>query len=271
MTEFKITILTPSFNQGAYIEKTINSVLNQNIDNIEHIVIDGGSTDGTIEILRKYSHLKWVSEPDKGQSDALNKGLAMATGDIIGWINSDDFYEENIFSDVASHFEDPNTDWIVGNTIDYFDSLGFQRIVVSPAITYYNLMRSPSITRQPGTFHRKTLLVDSGGWDVNFHMCMDYELWVRLAKHSTPKMVNRTYTYFRIHRGQKTTPKNKIYNITENERVLRREGISWLMRKMIFLKDYRSIAKYIIKMMLIKIGIIDRKYENVKLSMRKIV
>ena len=84
----KITILTPSFNQGAFVEKNIQSVMSQDYADFEHIIIDGGSTDNTVDILKKYPHLKWISEPDEGQADALNKGLAMATGDIVGWINS---------------------------------------------------------------------------------------------------------------------------------------------------------------------------------------
>jgi len=97
-----ISIVTPSLNQGRYIEQTIQSVLLQNYPNFEHIVIDGGSTDGTVEILKKYPHLKWISEKDSGQSEALNKGLKMATGDIIAWINSDDWYAEGAFNNVAS-------------------------------------------------------------------------------------------------------------------------------------------------------------------------
>lgn len=100
----KISVVTPSFNQAQYIEKTIQSVIQQDYPNFEHIVIDGGSTDGTIEILKKYAHLKWISEKDRGQSDALNKGLKSADGEIIAWIDSDDWYEQDTFSAVARFF-----------------------------------------------------------------------------------------------------------------------------------------------------------------------
>src|ERR1700691_3409482 len=100
-----ISIITPSFNQGAYMEQTIQSVLNQHCGRVEHIVVDGGSADDTVDILKKYPHLIWVSEKDRGQADALTKGLALAKGDIIGWVNSDDYYQDNIFAAVVSHFQ----------------------------------------------------------------------------------------------------------------------------------------------------------------------
>ena len=93
----KISIVTPSYNSAKFIEDCIQSVLKQNYPNFEHIVIDGGSTDGTVEILKQYPHLKWISEPDEGQSDALNKGFKMAEGDILGWLNADDVYLKNVF------------------------------------------------------------------------------------------------------------------------------------------------------------------------------
>ena len=101
MNNKKISIVSPSFNQGQYIEEAIQSVLNQGYENFEHIIIDACSTDNTLEILKKYSHLKWISEPDEGQSDALNKGFKLATGDIIGWLNVDDIYLSNTFKDVG--------------------------------------------------------------------------------------------------------------------------------------------------------------------------
>lgn len=97
----KLTIITPSFNQAPYIEQTIRSVLAQDYPCVEHIVIDGGSTDCTVDVLKKYPHLQWVSEKDRGQADALNKGLAKASGDIIGWVNSDDYYEHKIFGSIV--------------------------------------------------------------------------------------------------------------------------------------------------------------------------
>lgn len=101
----KISIVTPSYNQGQFIEQTIKSVLNQDYKNYEHIIIDGGSTDNTIDILKKYKHLIWISEKDAGQSNAINKGFSMAKGEIFAWLNSDDYYEENIFKSIATYFK----------------------------------------------------------------------------------------------------------------------------------------------------------------------
>src|SRR5438309_1875932 len=115
-----ISILTPSFNQGKYVEQTIVSVLEQNYPRFEHIVIDGGSTDNTVSILKRYPHLKWVSERDRGQGDALNKGLRIASGDLVGWVNSDDFYAQGVFQRVSKLFEDENVSWIIGDVVNLY-------------------------------------------------------------------------------------------------------------------------------------------------------
>src|ERR1700679_4321961 len=121
-SESMITIITPSYNQAAYIEQTIQSVLRQDYARGEHIVMHGGSTDGTVDILNRYPHLIWRSEKDRGQADALNKGLALAKGDIIGWINSDDYYQEDIFSSVVEHFQTTGASWLVGRQADVFEN-----------------------------------------------------------------------------------------------------------------------------------------------------
>src|SRR5437868_9654465 len=115
----KISIVTPSFNQGQFIEETIRSVLDQNYPNLEYLVIDGGSTDQTIEIIRKYEaqFSYWETEKDRGQVHAINKGLARATGDIFAFINSDDIYLPRTFATVAKYFDDhPSAEWICGDT-----------------------------------------------------------------------------------------------------------------------------------------------------------
>ena len=117
----KISIITPSFNQGKFIEDAILSVLGQNYPDVEHIVIDNCSGDNTQDVVKKYPHIKWISEPDKGQSDALNKGFRMATGDVIGWLNCDDLYAPDALSKVISAFENNSeSQWLIGrcNMID---------------------------------------------------------------------------------------------------------------------------------------------------------
>ena len=115
----KISIITPSYNQAQFIERTILSVLNQDYKDIEYIIMDGGSTDGTVEILKKYSdHIIWKSEKDNGQSDAINKGLKMATGDIVAYLNSDDTYQPGAFKEVATFFEkNPDKKWVYGKCL----------------------------------------------------------------------------------------------------------------------------------------------------------
>src|SRR5579863_1433630 len=110
----KISIITPSFNQGRFIEDAIESVLLQGHQDFEHIVIDNCSTDNTVEILKRYDHIKWISEPDEGQSDALNKGFKMSSGDVIGWLNCDDFYVDGAFRKAIEELAD--------NTIDGVDA-----------------------------------------------------------------------------------------------------------------------------------------------------
>lgn len=112
----KISVLTPSYNSGEYIERAIQSVLHQDYDDIEHIVVDGGSSDKTLEILKRYNHLKWISEKDKGQSDAMNKAFKMATGDIIVYLNADDYFNPKVFQTVIEYFtQDKSLDILVGN------------------------------------------------------------------------------------------------------------------------------------------------------------
>ena len=120
----KISIVTPSFNQGKYIEQTIQSVLDQDYPNLEYIIIDGGSTDETVEIIKKYEHKihYWVSEPDKGQTDGINKGFAKCTGEIFNWINSDDYYEPGTFYKLAKLFtEHPYVDVVCGKEWSFND------------------------------------------------------------------------------------------------------------------------------------------------------
>ena len=114
----KITLVTPCFNSAKYIEQTILSIIKQDYENLEYIIIDGGSTDGTVEIIQKYEDkiAYWVSEPDNGQSEAINKGIAKATGDIFNWVNADDYLESNALSQVAKAFSTNEIDSFCTNT-----------------------------------------------------------------------------------------------------------------------------------------------------------
>ncbi|GBU06995.1 hypothetical protein AwDysgo_03260 [Bacteroidales bacterium] len=203
----KITILTPSYNQAQFIEENIISVQAQAKVEVEHIVIDGGSTDGTLAILKKYPHLKYLSEKDEGQADALQKGLEMSTGDIVGWINSDDYLEPDVLSQVVDSFESANIDWLVGDITFLFDKDKYFRPEKSAKITRQSLLSDPNILRQQGTFFRKRALQNVGGFDKKYQMVMDLDLWFRLLSLSEPLMIDRNMAYFRIHADQKTSGK----------------------------------------------------------------
>jgi glycosyltransferase involved in cell wall biosynthesis len=229
MTQSKlplISVVTPSYNQGKFLEQTITSVLEQNYPRIEHIVIDGGSQDDTVSILKRYRHLKWISEPDRGQADALNKGLRMATGDLLGWVNSDDFYAKRAFHRVSEIFEDESVQWIVGDVVNYYDRSRTEVRVRSEEVTYESLIRNPDIVRQPGVFFRPELLRSAGGWDPALYMVMDLDLWFRLARIKPPRMLHEEMAYFRIHSEQKTRAALLTLQTQEIDRVLKRYGAS---------------------------------------------
>jgi glycosyltransferase involved in cell wall biosynthesis len=265
----KISIITPSYNQGKYIEDNIQSVLNQNYINFEHIIIDGGSTDNTVEILKKYPHLKWVSECDEGQADALNKGLAISTGEIIGWINSDDYYEIDIFHDVADAFRDSTVEWVVGLLKKFFEDINLIQPCVCPEITYNKLLEDPDIVKQQCTFFRKSVIESAGGWKKELYMVMDYDLWIRVSKQSSPLMIQKDWAYFRYYEGQKTSYKNMIIQAREIQLILKKEGVSFLKQKWFLVKRYRYVLKGILKSLLIRSGVISKTYSGIPLSLHK--
>jgi glycosyltransferase involved in cell wall biosynthesis len=193
-----ITVTTPSYNQGEFIEETIVSVLSQQGDfAIEYLIMDGGSTDNSVDIIKKYEDLlrcgkwplacrgityRWSSGKDKGQADAVNKGFALATGEILGWLNSDDTYLPGAFQRVADHFRThPGCALLYGNAY-YTDKKG---AVTEPYLTEpFSLRRLADycFICQPSAFIRATALTEVGEVNINLHTCMDYDLWIRLGK-----------------------------------------------------------------------------------------
>jgi glycosyltransferase involved in cell wall biosynthesis len=181
----KVSIVTPSYNQGEFIEETIRSVLLQNYNNLEYWIIDGGSTDQSIEIIRKYEPwlAGWISERDNGQSDAINKGLRLTKGEIVAWINSDDKYFPGSIEKVCSVFQNhPSVDLIYGQ-IEVIDKHGYL-INKHPyqQFNYYNLLTQNLVIPQPATFWRKKLLDVVGYLRTDLHYAMDFEYWLRIGR-----------------------------------------------------------------------------------------
>ncbi len=207
----KISIITPSFNQGHFIEETIRSVLLQNYPNLEYIVIDGGSTDGTLDILKKYEkHITyWVSEQDEGQSHAINKGIARATGEVFNWLNSDDYYLPDMLRRVGEAFADAQTQAVC--TQSYYVDEGGKILHTNPATPHdKDWLKSLSRTsiNQPATFLRLQKVKDLGGVQQALHYSMDWDLWFRYQlAYKTAGIVKDDFIglCFRLHGESKTT------------------------------------------------------------------
>jgi glycosyltransferase involved in cell wall biosynthesis len=203
----RVTIVTPSFNQAPYLEATIQSVLSQDYPEIEYFIMDGGSKDGSLEIIRKYEDrlAGWLSEPDQGQTDAINKGFARATGDVLAWLNSDDTYEPGAVRQAVELLEQhPEISMIYGNC-NYIDEAG--RVIgrFPAAQTDYRRLREGYVhIPQQASFFRADLVRQVGQLDPTFYFAMDYDLWVRLAKIAPPLYVPHLWANFRLHRDAKT-------------------------------------------------------------------
>jgi len=200
-----ISIITPSLNQSEFIEKTIKSVLEQNYKNYEHIIIDGGSNDRTLDILKKYPHLVWVSEKDRGQSDALNKGIKLAKGEILGWINSDDYYEKNIFSHVIEYFEKNKNCFVIYGDITYISDKDEEIVrLQGDKISYNSLLKNPDLIRQPSTFIKRETLRRVGYLDESLKLVMDLDLFLRIGQFYDFCYTNRNLSYYRTYPETKT-------------------------------------------------------------------
>jgi glycosyltransferase involved in cell wall biosynthesis len=242
----KISIITPSFNQGRFIERTITSVLDQRGDfELEYIVFDGGSTDNTLDILREYEgRIDWKSEPDTGQIDAINKGFRRATGDIVGWINSDDLLQPGALALVKQVFEnDLNLQWVHGrcDIIDEHDRV--IRNVISAykhwcagRYSYSRLLRENFIS-QMTVFWRRSLFDKVGLLDAELSLAFDYDLWLRFGKISDPLYLKDRLACFRWYQTSKSGS-NYQKQFKENYRVAEKHAPA--QRWMLFVKRLRA-------------------------------
>jgi len=208
----KISVVTPSYNQAAFLEKTILSVLNEAYPNLEYIIVDGGSTDASVEIIRKYEkHLAWwVSEKDRGQAHALNKGLARCTGTIFAFLNSDDLYLPGAFNAVAQAFEqDRDLEWLAGGWLMFGEESLYENKnwwhmpwvpVDAAAAIHFNYMAS-----QPAHFWKRETVERIGGFDEQYAYCFDHELYLRLLLDGRRcRRLDRPLAAYRLHKSSKT-------------------------------------------------------------------
>jgi glycosyltransferase involved in cell wall biosynthesis len=222
----RVSIVTPSFNQAEFLEEAILSVLGQGYPNLEYLVLDGGSTDGSVEIIQKYQDRLawWVSEPDQGQTDALNKGFQRARGEVLAWLNSDDAYLPGAVAEAADFLmKNPEVGMVYGDA-NLVDENG-QLLGPFPArqTDYRQLMRGSVHIPQQSAFFRADLWRQVGPLDPSFYFAMDYDLWVRLAKISRLQYHPRLWANFRLH-GEAKTASSDDRCYPEMLRVHRREG-----------------------------------------------
>ncbi len=218
----KITIVTPSYNQAAYLERTIRSVLDQDYKNLEYIVIDGGSTDASVDIIKKYgSRLAyWHSRKDAGQADAIRTGFQMATGEIMAWLNSDDVYEPGILKEVADVFsKNEKTDVVYGNmrVIDGQDKIVSERRLVGylPILSKMGMIYGGYGIYQPAAFWRSELYRKVGGLNPKYIHCMDNDLFIKFAANNAGfKFMRKDLASFRVHADSKTT---NLRSVAERE------------------------------------------------------
>ena len=214
----KVSIITPSFNQRAFLQQTLSSVLGQQGNfTVEHLVIDGQSTDGTVELLNTVADpkLRWSSQPDTGQSDALNRGFRQATGEVIGWLNSDDLYMPGTLAAVVDAFADPHVNWAIGG----YQIIDTQNRIIRPMVvryknlflkrySYRRLLRENFIA-QPSVFWRRRFGEGIGLLDETLHHAMDYDLWLRMGRACDPVILDRVLSQFRIHPQSKSGRLNR--------------------------------------------------------------
>jgi glycosyltransferase involved in cell wall biosynthesis len=229
----RFSILTPSYNQSCFLERNIQSVANQDIADVEHIVIDGGSSDGTREILSRYGErVRWVSERDNGQADALNKGFSWATGDIVGWLNVDEYYEPQIFGRVSEAFrKSPEVVLVYGD---------FRRVKADGVAIRVNRqwrfdhsvcqVQTP-IIQNCAAFFRRNRLIECGGFDASWNYLLDWELYVRFMKGNQRWVkLDAIVGNFTMH-AQSKTATARIGFDREIERLRQREFPGWSPRQ----------------------------------------
>ncbi len=227
-----ITVVTPSFNQGAFLERTIRSVLDQAYPNLEYVVLDGGSTDGSVEIIRRYADRidHWVSQPDGGQTAAINAGWRRASGEILAWLNSDDYYLPGALITVGRAFmEHPDAILIYG-PMRREDPDGRSLGTLGSPFDRRRLLYSHQMIPQPSAFFRRAGVLAAGQLDESLHYSMDYDFLLRLTNAGPTVMIPEPLAVATIHPEAKTT-RDRAIAAAETNRVRRRyaRGAGWIL------------------------------------------
>lgn len=209
----KVTIVTPSYNQAEFLEETIRSVLLQDYPNLEYIVIDGGSNDGSVDIIRKYENwiTYWVSEPDKGQADAINKGFEQASGEFLGWINSDDYLYPGAITKMSAELEkNPNVSLVYGDVDEGLENNKFRRYGRNSTISEMLKTYSVPIPQQ-GSMWRSKVIKEVGGLDVRWQFVLDREFFLRVAMSYQTAYIPGELAFFRYHSNSKSISASQKY------------------------------------------------------------
>lgn len=251
----KISVLTPSYNSVKYIERAIKSVLDQKYFDFEHIIVDGGSTDGTIEILKKYKHLKWISEKDKGQSDAMNKAFIISSGEIIAYLNADDYYENGLFNVISEYFSsNPKCEMLVGIIQVHLNN---NTVVNSSHYLFnYEKIRLHYIYGFPnnpvGYFYRRTVQQQIGLFPIDNHYTMDYWFLLKAYKKFSIHHINHLFGHYIFTGFNKTSKVNAIKECKRTYiKYAFKEDLNGLF--IYFYNFYKFLASKYIKYLLFKI------------------
>lgn len=210
-----ITIVTPSYNQAPFLETTLLSVLDQGYPNLEYFVFDGGSADGSVDIIRKHADrlAYWESKPDKGQADAIYRGFSRATGTILGYLNSDDTLLPGALEKVGTYFlEHPESECVVGGSIiidgegrSATGRWGLPRFAMGTPVSFRSLLYWGCGFHQPASFWKRAAFEQTGGFDPSLQFCFDYDMFLRFARRQTLDRISEFLACFRVHEKSKTS------------------------------------------------------------------
>jgi len=222
----KITIVTPSYNQGQYLEQTILSVLGQQYPNLEYIIMDGGSTDNSVEIIKRYADKLafWQSKTDKGQADAIAQGFSMSTGEILGWVNSDDFLLPECLFSVARRFpQDEKTVALTGRCLLVGPSCELLKVALPTPQTWISMLFYGHGLGQPATFWTRTAYEKVGGLDTSLKFSFDADMFVKLRRIGAIAITSDYLAAFRLHPKSKTSTMQDVHQ-AETQLIRKRYG-----------------------------------------------